>query len=111
MFSPKKQIKEKHFPESQIAELASCMDPDLGYLQFAKQFAYIQHPVKGKLLFESLVTQERLLESIKPRFNVNMLPADRKNNPCPRISYLVCYVPVRLKLYLLSFTNTVAHKK
>ena len=48
----KKQIKEKHFPNLQIAELASCMDPDR-YLQFAKQFAYIQHPVKGKLLFES----------------------------------------------------------
>ena len=44
-------------------------------MHFAKHFAYIQHPVKGKLLFEPFEYQERLLQSYHDyRFNINMLP-------------------------------------
>ena len=87
----KKANKRETFSESQIAELASCMDPDLGYLQFAKQFAYIQHPVKGKLLFEPFSYQERLLESYHShRFNVNMLPRQTGKTTCAAV-YLTWY--------------------
>ena len=41
----KKANKKETFTEEQIQDLAKCMDGDLGYLYFAKHFAYIQHPV------------------------------------------------------------------
>ena len=51
------------------------MDHDNGYLHFARNFAFIQHPVKGKLLFDPFTHQVRLLKSypiLDP--NINMLP-------------------------------------
>ncbi len=48
----KKANKQETFTEEQIQDLQACMDPDEGYLYFAKRFAFIQHPVKGKLLFD-----------------------------------------------------------
>ena len=42
---------------------------------FCKKFAFIQHPVQGKLLFDPFEYQVRLLQSYHDhRFNVNMLP-------------------------------------
>ena len=41
----KKANRQETFTEEQIADLMACMDPDTGYLYFAKKFAYIQHPV------------------------------------------------------------------
>jgi hypothetical protein len=71
----KKANTREKFSEQQIQDMMDCMDEDLGYLYFAKHFAFIQHPVQGKLLFDPYQYQERLLESYhKHRFNVNMLP-------------------------------------
>jgi hypothetical protein len=62
------------------------MDPVTGYLYFAKHFAYIQHPVKGKLLFEPFEYQERLMESYHNfRFNVNMLPRQTGKTTCAAV--------------------------
>jgi hypothetical protein len=47
----KKAHTKETYTNAQIEDIAKCMDPDDGYLYFAKNFAYIQHPVKGKLLF------------------------------------------------------------
>jgi len=67
------------------------MDPDTGYLYFAKQFAYIQHPVKGKLLFDPFEYQTRLLHSYHNyRFNINMLPRQTGKTTCAAI-YLLWY--------------------
>ena len=55
----KKANQRESFTESQIKDLSECMDPDIGYLYFAKHFAYIQHPVEGKLLFSPYTYQER----------------------------------------------------
>ena len=71
----KKANTREKFSEQQIQDMMNCMDADLGYLHFAKHFAFIQHPVKGKLLFDPYQYQERLLESYHQfRFNINMLP-------------------------------------
>ena len=71
----KKANQKETFTEDQIKHLSACMDPNKGYMHFAKHFAYIQHPVKGKLLFEPFEYQERLLRSYHDfRFNINMLP-------------------------------------
>ena len=59
----KKANKQETFNEEQIADLMACMDPDTGYLYFARKFAFIQHPVQGKLLFDPYEYQLRLMHS------------------------------------------------
>jgi hypothetical protein len=50
-------------------------------LHFIKNYFYIQHPVKGKLLFEPYEYQVRLLDSYhNHRFNCNLLP--RQSGKC-----------------------------
>jgi hypothetical protein len=67
------------------------MDPDVGYLYFAKSFAHIQHPVRGKLLFDPYEYQLRLLHSYHNyRFNINMMPRQTGKTTCAAI-YLAWY--------------------
>jgi hypothetical protein len=54
----KKANQRETYTEEQINDLMQCMNPDTGYLYFAEKFAYIQHPVKGKLLFDPTGAQE-----------------------------------------------------
>jgi hypothetical protein len=87
----KKANTREKFSEQQISDLANCMDPDKGYLHFSKHFAFIQHPVKGKLLFDPYGYQERLLESYHNfRFNINMLPRQTGKTTCAAV-YLTWY--------------------
>jgi hypothetical protein len=87
----KKANKKETYTEDHITDLLKCMDPEDGYLYFAKKFAYIQHPVKGKLLFEPFDYQERLMESYHNfRFNINMLPRQTGKTTCAAI-YLIWY--------------------
>lgn len=87
----KKANQQETYTERQIDDLVKCMDPDVGYLHFAKNFAYIQHPVKGKLLFEPFEYQERLMQSYHNyRFNVNMLPRQTGKTTCAAV-YLTWY--------------------
>jgi len=87
----KKAHSADSYTEEQINELAACMAGDEGYLYFAKKFAYIQHPVKGKLLFDPFDYQERLMQSYHDyRFNINMLPRQTGKTTCAAI-YLCWY--------------------
>ena len=87
----KKANQRETYTEEQILDLQQCMDPQSGYLYFAKNFAYIQHPVKGKLLFDPFEYQTRLLESYhNHRFNINMLPRQTGKTTCAAI-YLLWY--------------------
>lgn len=87
----KKAHSSDSYTEEQIEQLARCMDPKDGYLYFAKNFAYIQHPVKGKLLFEPFEYQERLMRSYHDyRFNINMLPRQTGKTTCAAV-YLAWY--------------------
>ena len=87
----KKAHTKDTYTEKQIEELAKCMDPDDGYLYFARNFAYIQHPVKGKLLFEPFDYQLGLMETYhKFRFNINMMPRQTGKTTCAAI-YLAWY--------------------
>lgn len=79
----KKAHSKEKFSEEQIQHLLRCSDINDGYLHFAKNFFYIQHPVKGKLLFEPYQYQERLLASYhNHRFNINMLPRQSGKTTC-----------------------------
>ena len=87
----KKANTKETYTEEQIQDLMSCMDPDEGYLYFAKKFAYIQHPVKGKLLFDPYEYQLRLMHSYHNyRFNINMMPRQTGKTTCAAI-YLAWY--------------------
>jgi len=87
----KKANKKERFTEEQIEELVACMDPVTGPYYFMKHFFYIQHPVKGKLLFEPYEYQDRLVESYhNNRFNVNMLPRQSGKTTCAS-GYLLWY--------------------
>ena len=83
----KKANQKETFTEAQIEDLAKCMDPDLGYLYFAEKFAFIQHPVKGKLLFSPFEYQLRLMHSYHSyRFNINMMPRQTGKTTCASIN-------------------------
>ena len=87
----KKANQKETFTEEQIDDLVKCMDPDTGYLYFARKFAYIQHPVKGKLLFEPFEYQLGLMETYHNyRFNINMMPRQTGKTTCASI-YLAWY--------------------
>lgn len=77
----KKPHTQQHFTEQQIHEFIKCSDPDTGYLYFMTNYFYIQHPVKGKLLFDPFEYQLGLLESYHQcRLSVNMMP--RQSGKC-----------------------------
>tara|TARA_B100002019_G_scaffold54849_1_gene46938 strand:- start:3426 stop:5006 length:1581 start_codon:yes stop_codon:yes gene_type:complete len=87
----KKANTRETFTEEQIQHLSKCMDPDKGYLYFAEHFAYIQHPVEGKLLFKPYEYQLRLMHSYHTyRFNINMMPRQTGKTTCAAI-YLAWY--------------------
>jgi hypothetical protein len=87
----KKANRQETFTEEQVADLMGCMDPDEGYLYFAKKFAYIQHPVKGKLLYDPYEYQLGLMHSYHNfRFNINMMPRQTGKTTCASI-YLAWY--------------------
>jgi hypothetical protein len=87
----KKANQQEQYTNEQIEELMKCMDPENGYLHFAAHYAFIQHPVKGKLLFHAFEYQVRLMETYhNHRFNVNMLPRQTGKTTCAAI-YLIWY--------------------
>jgi len=71
----KKANQKETYTEEQIRGLVSCMDPSNGHHFFMKNYFHIQHPVKGKLLFDPYHYQTELIDSYHNfRFNINMLP-------------------------------------
>jgi hypothetical protein len=71
----KKAHTKESFTEDQISNLLKCADQTNGYHHFVNNFFYIQHPVKGKMLFSPFEYQTRLLDAYHGyRFTVNMLP-------------------------------------
>lgn len=72
-------IKKAHsqvtYSEQQIIDLQKCADPDTGYLYFLTHFFYIQHPVKGQLLYDPYSYQLGLLKSYhNHRQSISLLP-------------------------------------
>jgi hypothetical protein len=70
----KAHIRQK-WTETEIQQMQLCMDPITGPEYFLRNFFYIQHPVKGQMLFDPFEFQVRLLHSYHNyRFNINMMP-------------------------------------
>jgi hypothetical protein len=65
----------QRWTEKDIEDLMACQDQEHGPHFFLEHFFYIQHPVKGRLLYEPFDYQKRLIDSYhNHRFNVNLLP-------------------------------------
>jgi hypothetical protein len=87
----KKAYKRERYTEEQIEDLALCMDPETGPYYFLRNFFHIQHPVKGKLVFQPFDYQNRLVDSYHThRFNINMLPRQSGKTTCAA-GYLLWY--------------------
>jgi hypothetical protein len=78
----KKAHSKETFTEQHIQDLSACSADD-GYHYFCKNFFHIQHPVKGKMLFDAFDFQTELLDAYHGhRFNVNMLPRQMGKTTC-----------------------------
>lgn len=72
-------IKKPHlqlsYTQEQAEELLKCSDPITGPLYFLTHFFYIQHPTKGKLLFDPFEFQVRLIDTYHTnRFSIALCP-------------------------------------
>jgi hypothetical protein len=75
----------------EIRELTKCMDQKTGYMHFMKNYFHIQHPVRGKLLFDPFSYQEELLKTFHNySHSVNMLPRQTGKTTCAA-GYLLWY--------------------
>jgi hypothetical protein len=69
----KAHSKEKYTPE-QLAEFVQCADPITGPMYFMTHFFYIQHPLRGKLLYDPYPYQRELIDTYhENRMSVNLL--------------------------------------
>jgi len=87
----KKAHTKETFTENHVQDLLACSDTTNGYHYFCSNFFHIQHPVRGKMLFEPFEYQTRLLDAYhNHRFNVNMLPRQMGKTTCAA-GYLLWY--------------------
>jgi len=66
--------KPEFFSEEHLAAFMKCADPNTGYAYFMENFFFIQHPTKGKLLYQPFQYQKELAYSYHNyRFSINLL--------------------------------------
>ena len=70
----KKAHKKQSFTDQQLAEFVASADMETGPEYFMRHFFYIQHPLRGKLLYEPYPYQVELIQVYHGnRFSINML--------------------------------------
>lgn len=71
----KKAHKKEELTQHQIDELRKCAkDKEDGYYYFITNYCYVQHPTKGKVLFDPYHYQKNLLYNYHNyRLSINML--------------------------------------
>lgn len=63
------------YTDQQLREFAACADPATGPVYFMDNFFYIQHPVKGRMLYHPFDYQRRLIDVYHNyRFSISMMP-------------------------------------
>jgi len=71
----KSPYQKVNFTEKQIQEFVKCADPVDGPEYFMSNYFYIQHPVKGKMLYVPFEYQQRLINAYhKNRFSISLMP-------------------------------------
>lgn len=67
--------RRETYTEQELEDFARCADPVDGPMHFMDNFFYIQHPVKGKMLYHPYEYQRRLIENYHTnRFSISLMP-------------------------------------
>ena len=70
----KKAHQQQSWTEDQLEHFMKCADPKTGPHYFMNNFFHIQHPVKGKMLYQAFDYQDELVSSYHTnRFSINLL--------------------------------------
>lgn len=70
----KQANRRQTFTHDEIKEFARCADPVSGPNYFLEHYFYIQHPVKGRLLYKPFDYQNELIDVYhNNRFSINLL--------------------------------------
>ena len=71
----KKPNVQENYTEYQIREIIRCADPVTGPQYFLENYFYIQHPTKGRLLYQPFDYQRRLIEVYhNNRYSISLMP-------------------------------------
>jgi hypothetical protein len=71
----KTPYKKEIYTTEQLEQFAKCADPKNGPHYFLENFFYIQHPTKGRMLYQPFDYQRRLIETYhNHRFSISMMP-------------------------------------
>jgi hypothetical protein len=71
----KSPYRKQSWTDQQLAEFMACADPDTGPQYFMDNFFYIQHPVRGKMLYHPFDYQKRLIDTYHNyRYSISMMP-------------------------------------
>lgn len=67
--------RKETYTEQELEEFAKCADPVTGPMYFLDNFFYIQHPVRGKMLYHPFEYQKRLINNYHTnRFSISLMP-------------------------------------
>ena len=71
----KSPYQKVNFSEEEITEFVKCADPVNGPQYFMDNYFYIQHPVKGKMLYHPFGYQVKLIDTYhNNRFSISLMP-------------------------------------
>jgi hypothetical protein len=71
----KKPHQTESFTQEQIKEFMRCADPISGPEYFMSNYFYIQHPTKGRMLYEPFEYQKRLIHAYHNyRYSISLMP-------------------------------------
>lgn len=63
------------YTEEELTEFAQCADPRTGPEYFLSNFFYIQHPTRGKMLYQPFDYQRRLIRTYHGyRYSISLMP-------------------------------------
>lgn len=84
----KKAHQLESFTHDQIVEFAKCADAINGPEYFMSNYFYIQHPTKGRMLYEPYDYQKRLIHAYHNyRYSISLMP--RQTGKCFRKNTIV----------------------
>lgn len=68
-------VKTRFDTQQQLDEFIQCCDPATGPMYFMDNFFYIQHPVRGSMVYHPWDYQKRLIDTYHSnRFSISLMP-------------------------------------
>jgi hypothetical protein len=91
----KKPHQKQTYTKQQVQEFVRCADPVTGPLYFMSNYFYVQHPVKGKMLYQPYEYQVDLIATYHNyRFSINLL-SRQMGKSVTAAGYLLWYAMFR----------------